>query len=180
MTTSFTSFNLPPSVIGSKRDFEILQLLEKGVTQSQIAKQMGISRQRIFQILRKFKLAGYSIPKKKEEEIILEEGKLCLKDIREITGLEKQNIRNLIYQGDFPKPIDKISNLKGSPLHIWDKDEVMNWCEQRIEVVKQELLKRLSNNRDFLQLNSLSTPFEEMKWKGKLKKMKEHQDRYKP
>lgn len=184
MTISLSSFNQSSSFSGifTKRDLEILELAKQGFSLTKIAKQMGISKQRVSQILQKFKRAGYYSPKpyKKKEFLILEEGKLSIKDISKITGLAQESISCLIFDGDFPKHTDEINNPLGAPIHIWDEDIVMNWCKKRIEFVKQELLKRLTNNKDFLQFNLLSAPFEEMKWRGNLKKFKSHKERYKP
>ena len=170
--------------IFNKKELEILELAKQGFSLTKIAKQRGITKQWVSLVLQKFKRAGYYSrqPKKTRESLILEEGKLSIKEISKITGLAQGGIQKLIFTGDFPKHTDEINNPLDSsaPIHCWDEDTVMNWCKERIEVIKQELLKRLSKNKDYLQFNSLSAPFEDMRWKGNLRKFKSHKERYKP
>ena len=123
----------------------------------------------------------------------IKDNQLNIKDISQLTGIGKARIHGLIYLGQFPQSTEKVFNPKGSPLCVWDKDEVMNWCEERFETIKHLLneyigrstiprrdkkgrINRVANpatnkrtKKSFDQLKFLSSqPFSAGHWKGQL------------
>ena len=117
------------------------------------------------------------LPVLKEEQL---KDKLTLRQVMEITGFTRHNVFNQVHKGTFPPQYGRVPHPNGGYFGVWVKDDVMSWCEERVEAVKDELLKRLSKNRDYLQLNLLQSPFEEMKWVGHLRQKKAHREVYKP
>ena len=123
------------------------------------------------------KSQGKTLPKSEPDslkDLIEEDSEYTIHQISKLTGLGTPRIHTLMHDGDFPRPIKKvhIKNPQTSYfLNVWDKEEVLIWCELRFDELKKLLVSRLSQNKDFVQLNTLlSAPFEEMNWVGNLSK----------
>ena len=186
-----------PTIVDPERDIQIILLRKAGNSMEDIGKMFSISRTRVHTILKRYtdyfdlaltekvnkkvnakkiaklkaKRKNYSVQSLKN---VVEESEYTIQDISKLTGLGSQRIHNLIHKGDFPKATRKV-NIKDPntryEINLWDKEEVLIWCELRFDELKKLLVTRLSKNKDFVQLNTLlSAPFEEMNWVGNLKK----------
>ena len=89
-----------------ENDRKILELLKKGLTQSEIAEQLNLSRDKVFRNINKMRGRGIEIPKREKKENderdnkileLLEKG-FSRKEIVEKMGISKQSISKRIIQ----------------------------------------------------------------------------------
>lgn len=143
MTLSAVSTTRDQEIID--RNQEIIELREQKMTLQEIGEIHGITRERVRQILL---LNGIGSPTKKQRDKAISKLKLSnelsVSQISKLTGIGEARIHHLMFLDQFPKSKKKVLSPFGSAFCVWDKDEVMNWCEERFETIQHVLTEKIS------------------------------------